>query len=174
MPETEPKRNTLRYQSIEFVMNGKEWKAMEYLSWTSANHCVQEIPKEVCRNDTSQDVVSGSRGPPVAKDLKSKIDCTSSKHSGFKNDRGLKERTANVLERHPPPRSESLDHKVDLQLKPTTGNGFIPAWRRKSLDEIKRLRRQREGKSSESACKPEVCRTPADLFLWRQFLKNPA
>jgi hypothetical protein len=124
---------------------------MDFLSWTSANHGVQKVTTEVGRNLSAQGAtVSSGSTPQVAKDLKSSKGCAPSKHSASEFDHGIEEgldkNTVKGLKTLPRPRAESSNlEKADLQ---KAGKGFVPAWRRKSFDEIRRIRSKRQGESS--------------------------
>ncbi len=133
--------------ALRLAVNAAESKIITYISCTN------------CRGDDIVDAatepystMSGSR-PMVAKFLRSKSDDTTKKQDVFKVDikeLGLNDQNdSKLFERPPISRGGSSAGSIAAR-KQGMGEGFVPAWRRKSLDDINRIRCEKRGKSVDN------------------------
>jgi hypothetical protein len=124
--------------ALRLAVNTAESKIRNYVSCTANREAV-----EVVMNETTEPTASGRSRPIVAKYLRSKSDDRTFKQNDAKIDVKKLEldgqNDSKIFGAAPLPRAVGLPHKQK------TGDGFVPAWRRKSLDDINRRKHERKG-----------------------------
>jgi hypothetical protein len=123
-------------KALQLVVNAAESKIMTYMSCNSNREGVEDV-------STEPSLLASENRPMVAKSLRSKSDNAAFEQDDTKVDpRELEVDSLNdykLFQETPLPRTLGLPHKQKL------GEGFVPAWRRKSLDNINRMKNERRG-----------------------------
>ena len=126
-------------KSLQLAMTAAESKIITFISCTANHDGVDDVSTELST------VTSGCNRPVVAKFLVSKQDDTTSCRDAVKGDH--KETEYSIPKDIKSFEGTSLQRagSCDIPQKQRMG-GFVPAWRRKSLDDINRIKSEKKGR----------------------------
>jgi hypothetical protein len=151
--------------ALRLAVNAAESKIINYMS--CADNC------EGMNDVSTQPSFAACNRPMVAKYLKSKSDDVVFKQDDVKVDPkklGLSDsNNSKQLKGVPPQRVLELPHKQKMT------EGFVPAWRRKSLDDINRIKNMRRGVLSLDLFEIKISVTTVDrpFLLLQRLLEYP-